>query len=93
MTNWYCYILLCNDSNGSYYIGITNNVQKRLEKHNNGKASKYTRGRLPVKLIYTEMCATKSDALKREYVIKQLSRKQKEDLVSGLNELNRINRV
>ncbi len=90
---YYCYILECSD--GSYYCGITNNIDKRVKKHNKGIASKYTRCRLPVKLIYGEICESKSAALKREFSIKKLSRDKKEDLIYNyeLNEQNRINRV
>ncbi len=73
---WYLYLLLCRD--GSLYTGITTNVQRRLLEHNKGIASRYTRSRLPVKLIYQEQCPDKSSALKREYAIKKLSRKEKE---------------
>lgn len=72
---WVVYILQCFDN--TLYTGITNDLQKRLIIHNRGKASKYTRTRLPVKLIYSESVDSKSSALKREYFIKQLSRKDK----------------
>lgn len=77
--NWLCYILECVD--GTFYTGITNSINVRLAKHDAGIASKYTRGRLPVKLIYEEFCGSKSNALKREYAIKKLSREKKEALV------------
>lgn len=75
---WVVYLLRCNDN--SLYTGITNNLEKRTEKHNAGTASKYTRSRLPVQLIYQETQANHSEALKRELAIKALSRKAKEDL-------------
>jgi putative endonuclease len=77
--NHYVYILECND--GTLYTGYTNNVQKRLQVHSSGKGAKYTRGRLPVTLIYEKQCANKSEALKEEYKIKRLSKQQKMTLV------------
>ncbi|HBQ25943.1 MAG TPA: endonuclease [Syntrophomonas sp.] len=71
----YIYILECND--GSLYTGYTTDLKKRVMKHNQGKASKYTRSRLPVHCIYTEEYPSKSEALKREQEIKKLSRPQK----------------
>lgn len=79
----YVYILECSDS--SLYAGYTIDLDKRLKVHNQGKGSKYTRVRLPVKLVYNEKFENKSDALKREYQIKQLTRKKKEELIQGLN--------
>lgn len=75
------YIVECVD--GTYYCGITNDIISRITKHNNGRGAKYTRNRLPVKLIYEEDCLDKSSALKREYRIKQMSRKEKELLIIG----------
>ena len=75
----YVYILECIDS--SLYTGYTNNIEKRLKTHNSGKGSKYTRCRLPVKLIYYEAFETKVEAMKREYYIKQLSRVDKLKLI------------
>lgn len=72
---WYVYLLKCNDD--SLYIGITNNLTKRIATHNKGKGSKYTRGRLPVTLLYSFEVETKSQALIFEYKIKQLSKKNK----------------
>ena len=72
---WTCYLLQCADN--TLYCGITNDLDKRLAAHNAGEGAKYTRSRLPVKLAYTEICANKSAALKREYEIKRMSRKQK----------------
>lgn len=77
----FTYILECAD--GTYYTGYTNNLEKRLETHNAGKGGKYTRTRLPVKLIYTEEFATKNEAMSREWAIKQLTRHEKEALVKG----------
>jgi len=71
----YTYILRCAD--GTLYTGWTNDLQKRLEAHNNGTASKYTRPRRPVSLFYYEEYGTKEEAMRREYAIKQLTRVQK----------------
>ena len=76
---WFVYLLRCAD--GSLYTGITNDVVRRCAQHNAGTASRYTRGRLPVVLIYTEAGGSKSEALKRELAIKALSRRQKESLI------------
>lgn len=73
--NWHVYLLECSD--GTYYTGITNNISKRISLHNSGKASRYTRGRLPVKLIASKKMNSKGDALSEEYRIKQLSRRKK----------------
>lgn len=87
MRRWIVYILQCAD--GSFYTGYTDDVEKRVKKHNAGKGAKYTRSRLPVKLIWTEVYTTKSDAMKRERQIKRLDRKVKEALV-GLNEAEKM---
>jgi putative endonuclease len=76
---WFLYILKCRE--GSFYTGISNNLEKRLKQHSSGKASKYTRARLPVILIYTEEVDTKSQALKREIEVKSLTRTDKIKLV------------
>ena len=70
----------CNDQ--SFYTGITNDLQKRIIAHNSGKGAKYTKARLPVKLIYKESYKTKSDSLKREIEIKKLKRIEKLNLVN-----------
>ncbi|MGJ0846117.1 putative endonuclease [Tissierella praeacuta DSM 18095] len=75
----YVYILQCNDN--TLYTGWTINLNKRISMHNSGKASKYTRSRLPVQLVYFEKFNNKIDAQKREYAIKQFSRKQKLKLI------------
>ena len=76
----YVYILKCADT--SYYTGWITDVQRRLTQHNAAKASKYTRSRLPVELVYVEVVNTKSEALRREAAIKKLRRRQKADLIS-----------
>jgi putative endonuclease len=79
MKKWYCYIVRCSDA--SFYTGATNDIVKRIEAHNKGTASKYTRCRRPVFLIYREECKDKSSALKRETQIKKLSKGNKQKLV------------
>lgn len=76
---YHIYILLCRG--GTLYVGSTNDIEKRVAVHNAGKGAKYTRGRLPVKLLYTESFETKGEALKREIQIKKISRAQKLSLV------------
>ena len=78
---WLVYLLRCSD--GSLYTGITNDLPKRLKAHAAGKASRYTRSRLPVKLAYSEPQRSKSAALKREVAIKGLRRPEKVRLVAG----------
>lgn len=75
----YTYILVCND--GTYYTGWTTDLEHRLKAHNQGTGAKYTKARRPVSLVYYEAYETKSEAMKREYAIKQLSRKEKEHLI------------
>ncbi len=76
----YTYILECADK--SLYTGWTNNLEKRLKAHLQGKGGKYTRARLPVKLVYFEEYDDKISAQKREYKIKQMTRKQKLELIA-----------
>ena len=73
--NWFCYLLRCADD--TLYCGITNNLDKRLAAHNAGTASKYTRARLPVDLVFAEPCADRSAASKREVEIKKMTRSRK----------------
>ena len=77
----YAYIVKCSD--GTYYTGYTNDLEKRLLTHNAGKGAKYTRNRLPVEIVYFEEYEDKSEAMKREYAIKRLTREQKEKLISS----------
>jgi putative endonuclease len=72
---FYVYILRCKDN--TLYTGYTTNLERRVKCHNSGKGAKYTRGRLPVEIVYFEEYSTKSDALKREYEIKTYSREKK----------------
>lgn len=76
---WKLYILRCGD--GSLYTGITTDVEARFAQHNAGKGAKYTRGRGPLELVYSEECGTHSDALKRELAVKALPRVQKLELL------------
>lgn len=76
---FYVYILQCADD--SLYTGYTVDLEKRINVHNQGKASKYTRARLPVRLLYHEECASKSEAMQREAAIKKLTRAQKLELI------------
>lgn len=78
---WFLYILRCADR--SLYTGITTDVARRCEQHNRGTASRYTRSRLPVELVYQERQAGRSEALKRELAVKALSRREKE-VLTGL---------
>lgn len=77
---WFVYMLRCRDD--SLYTGYTNDVKRREQVHNTGKGAKYTKSRLPVKLVYWEEFQEKSDALKREWAIKQLTKAQKEALIT-----------
>ena len=74
----YTYMLKCKD--GTYYTGYTNDLEKRVKAHNEGKGAKYTKGRGPVELIYYEEYEEKSIAMRREWEIKKLTRSQKEEL-------------
>lgn len=77
--HWSLYILRCAD--GTLYTGITNDLARRVAQHNRGQGAKYTRGRVPVVLAYRETCASRSEALKREYRIKQLTLPEKKRLI------------
>ena len=80
----YTYILRCSD--GTFYTGWTNDLEKRLKSHNEGTASKYTRERRPVELAYFEEFETKQAAMKREYAIKQMTRAQKAAIIEKKEE-------
>lgn len=84
----FTYMVECSD--GSLYTGWTTDVERRMTAHNEGKGAKYTRPRLPVKLVYYETFMTKEEAMSREYAIKRLTRAGKLKLIkeqSGLPEL------
>lgn len=76
--DWYVYMLRCGD--GTLYTGITDDVERRLEIHRSGKGAKYTRGRGPLELVYTEAQPDKSAALRREIAIKRMTRQEKLEL-------------
>ena len=76
---WCVYILHCADD--TYYTGITNDLDARVQTHNDGAGAKYTKPRLPVRVVYSEVCDDRSDASKREYAIKRLSRADKLKLI------------
>lgn len=82
MKKHFVYIAACAD--GTLYTGYTVDLKKREAEHNAGRASRYTRARLPVKFVYTKKCSSKSAALRHEYRIKQFSRAQKEKLFSTI---------
>ena len=76
----YTYIVECAD--GTFYCGWTNDLERRIADHNSGKGAKYTKPRLPVKLVYYEAFETKEEAMSREWHIKQLSRTEKKALIN-----------
>ena len=78
------YILKCSD--GTFYTGWTNDLKKRLKAHNEGKGAKYTKTRRPVALQYYEVFASREEAMRREYQIKRLPRKRKEELIENYQE-------
>lgn len=77
----YFYVLECSD--GSYYAGYTVDIERRLHNHNSGKGAKYTRGRTPVKLLYSEKFESKGEALRMEIKFKKLSKKKKQMYIEG----------
>ena len=78
---YFCYLLECSD--GSFYCGWTINLEKRLGCHNHGKGARYTRCRLPVKLVYYEEFPDRSSAMKRERKLKRFSHSRKQKLIQG----------
>lgn len=84
-SQWVLYILECRD--GTLYTGITDNLSRRLKMHNTGRGAKYTRGRTPVVLRYSENCESLSCALRRELEVKRLTRVQKMELICS-NQVN-----
>ena len=78
---FFVYLLECSD--GSLYCGYAADIKARIELHNKGRASKYTKSRLPAKLVFLERKKTKSEALKREAEIKKMARKEKLELVAS----------
>jgi len=79
--DWIVYILLCRDN--TLYTGITNNIGKRLITHNKGTASRYTRARLPVKLLKLSRCMSKEEALRLEIKIKKLPKNRKLEILAA----------
>lgn len=83
----YVYILRCGDN--TLYTGWTNDLEKRLKAHSQGKGAKYTKGRGPLSLVYYECFASREEAMRREYAIKQMSRDEKRKLIeTGTNNKN-----
>ena len=81
LKSWFVYIVRCRD--GKLYTGISNDVEKRIAKHNKGKGCRFTKYRYPVRLRYREECGTKSAACKRELEIQGFTRKRKLELIAG----------
>ncbi|MBO6570981.1 MAG: GIY-YIG nuclease family protein [Balneola sp.] len=79
MKNWFVYIIRCYDN--SLYTGSTNNVIRRWNQHNRGEGAKYLKANTPKEMVYVEHCDSRSLACKREYEIKQFSKKKKEALI------------
>ena len=77
----YTYIVRCSD--GSLYTGWTNDLEKRIKAHNEGKGAKYTKSRRPVELVYYEAFEKKEEAMSRERAIKQMSREEKKGLLKA----------
>jgi putative endonuclease len=78
---WYVYIVRCAD--GTLYTGISTDLVRRIEEHNGtGKGARYTRGRQPVELVYSERVVDRSEAGRREYLIKQMNQDQKRALIN-----------
>ena len=78
-----CYTYMVECSDGSFYTGWTNNLEKRVAAHNAKRGAKYTKSRTPVSLVYYEMYETKQEAMRREYEIKQYTRQEKELLIKN----------
>ncbi|MBD3298516.1 MAG: GIY-YIG nuclease family protein [candidate division Zixibacteria bacterium] len=76
--SWFVYVVRCRD--GSFYTGMTNDLDKRIARHNDGKGGRYTASRRPVALFFHEPHPDRSSALRREMEIKKLTRQQKNDL-------------
>jgi len=76
-----CYLYLIRLSDNSLYCGVTNDLERRLEEHRNGRGSKYVKGRLPLELEYVEKHENRKKALRREVEIKKWNKEKKESLV------------
>ena len=86
----FTYIVECSDH--TLYTGWTNDLEKRITAHNEGKGAKYTKTRRPVRLVYFETFPTKEEAMSREYRIKRLSRREKQQLIAGIREASDRNK-
>jgi len=82
MEKWFTYIIECSDK--TFYVGTTNDIEKRMAKHNAGKGAKYTRGRGPVEIRYTRCFESKSEACKYEYQLKQYTRIEKLAIIQNV---------
>ncbi len=88
---WYVYIIECSDK--SLYTGITSNIENRIKDHNSGKGCKYTKSRIPVKLMYSETCRSKSIALRREVQLKKWTQAKKLVLIeNNFTKLKKLSR-
>ncbi|MEF8826653.1 MAG: GIY-YIG nuclease family protein [Halapricum sp.] len=79
--DYYVYVLHCADD--TFYTGYTTDIDRRVNEHEAGRGAKYTRGRTPVEVVHVESYASKSEAMSREYEIKQYSRAEKERLIES----------
>jgi len=80
---WFVYMLLCAD--GSLYTGVTTDIKRRIKEHNSGdKGAKYTKARRPVELVYQELCSSRSQAQAREFVVRNLSKTAKHELLGSV---------
>lgn len=79
--SWYVYIVQCADR--TLYTGITKDIDKRVTQHNSGSGAKYTRGRIPVELVFAEGMESHGDALRREYEIKRMNLAGKRKIIKA----------
>ncbi|MBN1688601.1 MAG: GIY-YIG nuclease family protein [Candidatus Omnitrophica bacterium] len=89
--DWSLYILRCSD--GSLYTGITNDLNRRFKMHSEGKASRYTRTRRPVEILYEEKCGTRTQAMVRECKVKSYPRIKKEELFIQKSRIKRKKKI
>jgi predicted GIY-YIG superfamily endonuclease len=78
-----CFVYIVRCADGSLYTGCARDPKQRVDVHNAGRGARYTSGRLPVRLVYSERCASQGDALRREYEVKRWTRRKKEALIAG----------
>jgi putative endonuclease len=88
VSDWSLYLLRCAD--GRLYTGISNNVEERLRAHETGTGAKFTRGKSPLKLVFTRVVGNRSMASKLEYRVKKMRRRDKEKLIAGEMELGEV---